>query len=108
MDLKLWVAFGFIGQAIFGLRFLVQWIASEKKKESHIPLLFWYLSLVGSVILLAYAIKIKDPVFILGQSTGFIVYIRNLMLIHKKRNHQDSVKVSDRPLDSSQQVHQST
>ena len=102
-----WLAFGFIGQIIFGVRFLVQWIASEKKKESHIPLLFWYLSLVGSVILLAYAIKIKDPVFILGQSTGFIVYIRNLMLIYKKRN-KDSVRLSDGPLDSSQQVHQST
>jgi lipid-A-disaccharide synthase-like uncharacterized protein len=73
------------GQAIFAMRFLIQWIASEKKKESHIPLLFWYLSLLGSIILLLYAIHRKDPVFILGQSTGFIVYIRNLMLIYKKR-----------------------
>lgn len=56
-----------------------------EKKESHIPLLFWYLSLLGSIILLSYAIHRRDPVFILGQSTGFIVYIRNLMLIYKKR-----------------------
>lgn len=73
------------GQVIFATRFLIQWIASEKKKESHIPLLFWYLSLLGSMILLSYAIHRRDPVFILGQSFGFIVYIRNLMLIYKKR-----------------------
>jgi lipid-A-disaccharide synthase-like uncharacterized protein len=81
----LWVILGLIGQGIFAARFLVQWIASEKKKESHIPLVFWYLSLAGSMILLAYAIYRRDPVFILGQTTGFIVYIRNLMLIYKKR-----------------------
>jgi lipid-A-disaccharide synthase-like uncharacterized protein len=81
-----WVAFGFAGQLLFSLRFLVQWVASEKKKESHIPLAFWYLSLSGSIILLVYAIQRRDPVFIVGQSTGFIVYIRNLMLIHRKRS----------------------
>jgi len=81
-----WIAFGFAGQLLFSLRFLVQWVASEKKKESHIPLAFWYLSLSGSIILLIYAIQRRDPVFIVGQSTGFIVYIRNLMLIHRKRS----------------------
>jgi len=81
----LWVILGLIGQGVFAARFLVQWIASEKKKESHIPLVFWYLSLAGSIILLAYAIYRRDPVFILGQTTGFIVYIRNLMLIYKKK-----------------------
>lgn len=80
-----WVIFGMIGQIVFALRFVVQWIASERKKESYIPLLFWYLSLAGSVILLTYAIYRKDPVFILGQSSGFIVYIRNLMLIYRKK-----------------------
>lgn len=85
MTWNFWIAFGVVGQLIFALRFILQWIASEKKKESHIPVLFWYLSLLGSIILLIYAIKRKDPVFILGQSTGFIVYIRNLMLIYKKR-----------------------
>ena len=85
-----WVIFGFTGQLIFGLRFLVQWIASEKKKESHIPLAFWYLSLTGAVILLIYAIHRRDPVFIVGQSTGFIVYVRNLMLIYRKKWKQSA------------------
>jgi lipid-A-disaccharide synthase-like uncharacterized protein len=76
---------GFAGQFLFALRFLVQWVASERKGESIIPIYFWYLSLVGSMILLAYAIVRRDPVFILGQSTGFIVYMRNLMLIYRKR-----------------------
>jgi lipid-A-disaccharide synthase-like uncharacterized protein len=77
---------GFAGQALFALRFLVQWVASERKGESIIPVYFWYLSLIGSIILLAYAIFRHDPVFVLGQSTGFIVYTRNLMLIHRKRS----------------------
>jgi lipid-A-disaccharide synthase-like uncharacterized protein len=76
---------GFAGQSLFALRFIVQWVASERKGESIIPIYFWYLSLVGSMILLAYAIFRRDPVFILGQSTGFIVYTRNLMLIYRKR-----------------------
>ena len=76
---------GFTGQSLFALRFLVQWVASERKGESIIPIYFWYLSLAGSMILLAYAIFRRDPVFILGQSTGFIVYMRNLMLIYRKR-----------------------
>ena len=76
---------GFAGQALFGLRFIVQWVASERKGESIIPIYFWYLSLIGSLILLVYAIVRRDPVFILGQSTGFFVYTRNLMLIYRKR-----------------------
>jgi lipid-A-disaccharide synthase-like uncharacterized protein len=77
--------FGIAGQLLFALRFIVQWVASERKGESIIPIYFWYLSLIGSMILLAYAIFRRDPVFILGQSTGFIVYTRNLMLIYRKR-----------------------
>ena len=80
-----WLLFGLVGQAAFFLRFLVQWVASERKGESVIPIYFWYLSLIGSLILLAYAIFRRDPVFILGQCTGFIVYLRNLMLIYRKR-----------------------
>jgi lipid-A-disaccharide synthase-like uncharacterized protein len=79
-----WIGFGFVGQFIFGMRFLVQWIASERRKESYIPVYFWFLSLGGATILLTYAIHRRDPVFILGQTTGFIVYVRNLMLIYKK------------------------
>ena len=86
---KSWVIIGFLGQFVFGARFLIQWICSELKKESHIPLVFWYLSIGGGVILLSYAIWRKDPVFIVEQSTGLIVYIRNLILINKKKNHME-------------------
>ena len=79
-----WVVVGFVGQAAFFMRFLVQWIASEKRGESFIPIYFWYLSISGGLILLLYAIQIGDPVFTLGQSCCVIVYIRNLMLIYKK------------------------
>jgi lipid-A-disaccharide synthase-like uncharacterized protein len=85
MEPHYWLYLGFAGQLLFGLRFLVQWVASERKGESIIPIYFWYLSLFGSMILLAYAIFRRDPVFILGQCTGFIVYMRNLMLIYRKR-----------------------
>jgi lipid-A-disaccharide synthase-like uncharacterized protein len=85
MEPQYWLYLGFIGQLLFGLRFLVQWLASERKGESIIPIYFWYFSLIGSMILLAYAIFRRDPVFILGQCTGFIVYLRNLMLIYRKR-----------------------
>ena len=84
MITKTWLIIGLAGQILFGLRFLVQWICSEVKKESHIPIVFWYFSISGGMILLAYAIHRKDPVFILGQSTGLIVYLRNLRLIYKK------------------------
>ena len=84
--MKVWLIIGFLGQSLFGLRFLVQWISSEIKKESHIPIAFWYLSIIGGIILLNYAIYKKDPVFIFGQSTGLLVYARNLALVYKKKN----------------------
>jgi len=79
------VAFGFVGQALFGSRFIVQWFVSERSKESVIPYSFWVLSLLGGAILLTYAIFRRDPVFIVGQAAGLVVYARNLMLIHRKR-----------------------
>ena len=82
---NIWLAIGFLGQVLFSARFLVQWISSEIKKISVIPVAFWWLSIFGSLLLLSYAISRKDPVFILGQSFGSIVYIRNLMLIKKKK-----------------------
>jgi lipid-A-disaccharide synthase-like uncharacterized protein len=85
MEPRYWLYLGLVGQGLFSLRFLVQWVASERKGETVIPVHFWYLSLVGSLILLAYAVFQRDPVFILGQSTGLIVYLRNLMLIYRKR-----------------------
>ena len=77
---------GFISQAIFASRFVFQWIYSERRGESHIPIVFWYLSIFGGLGLLIYAISRKDPVIILGQSFGIFIYIRNLILIYKKYN----------------------
>lgn len=85
---------GFAGQAIFGTRFLVQWICSEKEKRSVIPVSFWYMSLCGSILLLIYACIRKDPVFILGQSTGFLVYLRNIYFI-KNRKREDEKADAD-------------
>ncbi len=84
-----WIAIGLVGQACFFMRFFIQWLASERKKESTIPVQFWYFSLGGSFILLTYAIHREDPVFILGQSMGSIIYIRNLMLISNKKKALD-------------------
>jgi lipid-A-disaccharide synthase-like uncharacterized protein len=86
-----WLVLGFFAQALFSARFLVQWIASEKVKKSVVPVAFWYFSIAGSVLLLAYAIYRKDPVFILGQSTGFLIYTRNLYLISKEQKRPSSV-----------------
>ena len=79
------VVFGFIGQLLFGSRFFIQWIASEKRGESIIPEVFWYLSMAGSIILFTYAIYRRDPVFIMGQCSGVFIYTRNIMLIYKKK-----------------------
>ncbi len=94
-----WVAFGLAGQLLFGSRFIVQWIASERKKTSHIPIVFWYLSLTGGIVTALYAIHRQDPVFIIGQSAGLIVYIRNLMLIYRNRARAQSPNAAplDRP-----------
>lgn len=78
--LSFWLIVGFAGQALFFGRFLIQWIVSERRGRSIIPLAFWYLSLGGGLLLLAYAISIGDPVFILGQTVGSFVYVRNLIL----------------------------
>lgn len=80
----LWIAFGLLGQAFFFSRFLVQWLASEKAGESVFPMAFWYLSLSGGMLLLIYAIYRQDPVFILGQSTGAFIYLRNIHLRRMK------------------------
>ena len=80
---------GFVGQILFASRFIVQWIYSEKKGESYIPLVFWYLSILGGIGLLIYAISRKDPVIIIGQTFGIFIYLRNLYLIYKKRNEKN-------------------
>jgi len=79
----LWLAIGFLGQILFGMRFIVQWIVSEKRGESVIPIAFWYFSIAGGLILFAYSIYRMDPVFIFGQSLGVVIYGRNLYLIHR-------------------------
>lgn len=83
--MSLWVKIGFLGQAAFTARFLVQWVASEKKRDSVVPVAFWWLSIVGGLILLAYAIHRRDPVIIVGQATGLFVYTRNLMLVERSK-----------------------
>jgi lipid-A-disaccharide synthase-like uncharacterized protein len=82
---KLWVAIGLAGQLLFFARFLVQWIASERVKRSVVPLAFWYFSVAGGAVLLLYAIYRKDPVFIVGQASGQVIYLRNLYLIYRER-----------------------
>lgn len=78
---------GFIGQLFFSTRFLVQWVASERAKRSVVPVQFWQLSIVGSVILFAYAVYRKDPVFMLGQGMGLVIYVRNLRLIRSSKQY---------------------
>jgi len=79
-----WYLFGFFGQFVFFMRFVVQWIASERKKQSVVPLAFWYISLAGSLMTIVYAVHIKDPVFTAAFCLNILIYIRNLHLIHGK------------------------
>ncbi len=85
----IFLTIGFLGQGLFASRFIVQWIYSEKKGESHIPLVFWYLSIFGGLGLLTYAIFRKDPVIIVGQAFGIFIYLRNLFLIYRKNNEKN-------------------
>ena len=82
---KTWLAVGLIGQVLFSARFFVQWLQSEKLKKSVIPAAFWYFSVAGGVTLLAYAIHRRDPVFIIGQGAGLIIYFRNLQFLWRAR-----------------------
>ena len=78
-----WFIIGFTGQVTFGARFILQWIVSEYKKRSHVPVAFWYISIIGSIILLIYSIHRRDLIFMLGLSLNTLIYVRNLHLIHK-------------------------
>jgi lipid-A-disaccharide synthase-like uncharacterized protein len=89
---RIWVLVGFMGQALFTARFVVQWFKSEIVGKSVIPLAFWYFSVGGGVILLAYAIHKADPVFIAGQGGGLIVYARNLYLIYREKKRAKAGK----------------
>lgn len=85
MKETLWLGIGFLGQAMFSMRFLIQWFQSERQRRSIIPVAFWYFSILGGVTLLAYAIYRQDPVFILGQGAGLVIYARNLYFIRRER-----------------------
>ena len=80
-----WLVLGFTAQALFFLRFFVQWIQSERAGKSVVPVAFWYFSVLGGALLLVYAVHRIDPVFIVGQGCGLLIYSRNLVLIHRER-----------------------
>ncbi len=98
-DTWYWVAIGLLGQSAFFLRFLIQWVESERRGESVIPVMFWHLSLVGSVILLVYAIHRREPIFILAYLPNAIVYGRNLVLIKRKQRLARAGEVEERKPD---------
>jgi lipid-A-disaccharide synthase-like uncharacterized protein len=85
LRLNWWILVGYAGQALFAMRFVVQWIASERVGRSVIPVAFWFFSIGGGVVLLLYSLYIRDPVFILGQGLGLFVYLRNLYFVFRER-----------------------
>jgi len=89
--LDFWLIIGFTGQILFSMRFIIQWLKTEKEKRSVIPIEFWYFSIAGGVTLLAYSIHRRDPVFIVGNATGLFIYARNLYFIFKEKKKQKAV-----------------
>ena len=87
----IWLSVGFLAQLMFSMRFIVQWIASERARQSIVPEMFWYFSLAGGALLFAYAIYRLDPVFMLGQGTGLLIYARNIHLIWKEKSKSANV-----------------
>ena len=92
---RTWVLIGFLGQTLFTFRFMVQWLASEKARRSVTPVLFWWFSLGGGIVLLAYAVHRRDPVFAVGQGSGLLIYLRNLLLIRRERREQATTIIQD-------------
>jgi lipid-A-disaccharide synthase-like uncharacterized protein len=80
-----WLIIGFLGQTLFTARFIVQWLASERRQKSVVPVAFWWLSLLGGGALLSYAISRHDLVIVVGQTMGLVVYLRNLVLVRKAK-----------------------
>ena len=97
LQFNAWIVFGLMGQLFFTLRFLVQWVASERLGQSTVPVAFWYLSLLGGGVLFIYALFYRqDAVFTLGQGAGLFVYARNLMLIRRDRKRVDATGAQGR------------
>ena len=92
----LWLMVGFLGQAVFTARFLAQWLASERRRDSVVPVVFWWLSMAGGLILLSYALHRRDPVIVVGQGMGIFIYVRNLMLVAKGRRRDAKRKERER------------
>jgi lipid-A-disaccharide synthase-like uncharacterized protein len=86
--LTFWLLVGFLGQALFAARNVVQWLISERKRDSVIPVAYWWLSLLGGGASLIYAVSRQDPVIIFAQAMGLLVYVRNLMLVSKVKHHR--------------------
>jgi lipid-A-disaccharide synthase-like uncharacterized protein len=83
-----WAVLGFLAQALFSARFLVQWIASERARRSIIPIAFWWFSIGGGMLLFVYSLHRKDPVFIAGQGGGLLIYVRNVMFVLREKRQQ--------------------
>ncbi len=94
-----WVIVGLAAQAMFMMRFVVQWVASERVGRSIVPVAFWFFSIAGGMMLLVYSIVRQDPVFIAGQSLGLIIYFRNLWLIYREKRRKDDDRLMPEPGD---------
>jgi lipid-A-disaccharide synthase-like uncharacterized protein len=94
---KTWLAVGFTAQLMFSMRFIVQWIASERARASIVPETFWYFSLFGGALLFAYAIYRLDPVFMMGQGIGLVIYSRNIYFIRSNKKSQSSPETASTP-----------
>ena len=93
-----WLLVGFGGQALFMGRFVLQWLASERRRRSVVPVSFWYLSIAGALVLLAYAAHRRDPVFVAGQALGVGIYVRNLRLIaHERARSSETARTCTQP-----------
>lgn len=92
-DSTIWLVIGFLGNALFFSRFMVQWIASERAGRSYIPTMFWWLSIAGSIVLLLYAVHKRDPVFIVAYLPNCIVYVRNLVLIRRQQRESAAAPI---------------
>jgi len=97
-DSKTWLVIGFLGNALFFSRFMVQWIASERAGRSYIPTMFWWLSIAGSIVLLLYAVHKRDPVFIIAYLPNCVVYVRNLMLIRRQQRESAAAPPTPAPV----------